>query len=62
MHIFQQQGVEWFYFEGSMLKNVEAYISGFRAEPVLYFGYYPEPDPFFGQGIDTGLQKMVAGN
>jgi hypothetical protein len=38
MKHFRNHGAEWFYFEGSMLENVETYISGFRPEPVLYFG------------------------
>ena len=35
---YRKCGKTWFYFEGSMFENVEAYLSGFRPEPILYFG------------------------
>ena len=32
----EREMLNGFYFEGSMFKNVEVYINGFRADPVLY--------------------------
>jgi hypothetical protein len=37
LKLFNSKGITTFYFEGSMLENVETYITGFQAEKVLYF-------------------------
>jgi lipid II:glycine glycyltransferase (peptidoglycan interpeptide bridge formation enzyme) len=52
-------GIKWFYFEGSMFENVEAYIRGYKAEPVMYFNVIKSSVPFLNS-IILPLRKKLA--